>query len=58
MDFRFGSSEERLRTEVRAFLQSVLPAVEEAFRPDVPGGSDFHEALAFNQKLAARGWIA
>lgn len=58
MDFRFGPAEERLRTEVRSFLQSVLPPVDEAFHPDVPGGSDFHEALAFNQRLAKKGWIA
>lgn len=58
MDFRFGDSEEQLRTDVRAFLQGALPAVEERFHPDVPGGDDFHEALAFNEKLAARGWIA
>jgi len=58
MDFRLGPTEEQLRTEVRSFLQSALPPVDKAFHPDVPGGSDFHEALAFNQKLAARGWIA
>jgi alkylation response protein AidB-like acyl-CoA dehydrogenase len=58
MDFRFGDGEEKLRTDVRAFLQGALPAVEERFHPDVPGGDDFEEALAFNKKLAARGWIA
>jgi len=58
MDFRFGPDEERLRSEVRAFLQTALPPVDETFHADVPGGSDFDEALAFNQKLAARGWIA
>ncbi|MGD9932434.1 MAG: acyl-CoA dehydrogenase family protein, partial [Dehalococcoidia bacterium] len=58
MDFRFGDAEEALRTEVRAFLQGALPAVETHFHPDVPGGDDFYEALAFNKKLAARGWIA
>jgi alkylation response protein AidB-like acyl-CoA dehydrogenase len=58
MDFRFGPGEERLRTEVRSFLQSALPPLEGRFHPDVPGGSDFREALEFNQKLAARGWIA
>lgn len=58
MDFRFGKSEEELRTEVRAFLQSSLSAPDERFHADVPGGSDFNEALAFNQKLAEKGWIA
>ena len=58
MDFRFGDAEEKLRAEVRAFLQGALPAVETRFHPDVPGGDDFHEALAFNKKLAALGWIA
>src|SRR3954451_20667905 len=58
MDFRFGEPEEKLRAEVRGFLQGALPPVETRFHPDVPGGDDFEEALAFNKKLAARGWIA
>jgi len=44
--------------EVRSFLQSSLSAPEERFHADVSGGSDFNEALAFNQKLAKKGWIA
>ena len=58
MDFQFAPSEERLRVEVKEFLASSLPAVDQRFHPDVPGGDDFEEARAFNAKLAARGWIA
>jgi len=58
MDFQFAPAEERLRVEVKAFLGSSLPAVDQRFHPDVPGGDDFEEAKAFNEKLAARGWIA
>ena len=58
MDFRFGESEEQLRTDVQSFLRSALSAPEARFHADVPGGSDFNEALAFNQELAKKGWIA
>ncbi len=58
MDFQFAPAEELLRVEVKAFLGSSLPAVDQRFHPDVPGGDDFEEAKAFNEKLAARGWIA
>ena len=58
MDFQFAPAEERLRAEVREFLANSLPAVDQRFHPDVPGGDDLDEARAFNAKLAARGWIA
>ena len=37
MDFQFAPAEERLRVEVKAFLGSSLPAVDQRFHPDVPG---------------------
>ena len=58
MDFRSGEAEERLRSEVRAFLEESLPPLDGRFEPDIPGGDDFEEAREFNRRLAARGWIA
>jgi 3-oxocholest-4-en-26-oyl-CoA dehydrogenase alpha subunit len=57
VDFRFSESEERLRTDVRAFLLDTLG-------PDYEGGGteisddDFEFGQFFNRKLAERGWIA
>ena len=58
MDFRFGEAEERLRADVRAFLEVSLPPLDGRFEPDIPGGDDFEEAREFNRRLAAKGWIA
>ena len=58
MDFRFGEAEERLRAEVRTFLEESLPPLDGRFEPDIPGGDDFEEAREFNRRLAAKGWIA
>ena len=57
MEFRFGEQEERLRQEVRAFLQEHLRPTDEirwlGYSPEV-----FEAARAFHKKLAARGWLA
>ena len=62
MEFRFSPQQEALRSEVSAWLEEHVPDV-----PDPsPMGSDFDPdaypeayaaALAFNKKLAARGWL-
>ena len=58
MDFRFTPSHEQLRHEVRSFLREALPNWETDVFFDVPGGDDFESGRRFNEKLAARGWIA
>jgi len=57
MDFTFTESEERLRNDVRGFLQ-------EALGPGYQGGGtdlsddNFEFGQQFNRRLAERGWIA
>ena len=58
MDFRFSEEQERLRQEVRQFLEQELPGWAEG-APDglaalVPGYLYFPE---FERKLGARGWL-
>jgi alkylation response protein AidB-like acyl-CoA dehydrogenase len=58
MDFRFSQEQERLRREVREFLERELPGWADG-APDglaalVPGYMYFPE---FEQKLGARGWL-
>jgi alkylation response protein AidB-like acyl-CoA dehydrogenase len=57
MDFRFSEEQERLRQEVRQFLEQELPGWADG-APDglaalVPGYLYFPE---FERKLGARGW--
>jgi alkylation response protein AidB-like acyl-CoA dehydrogenase len=63
MDFRFGEREERLRAELRQFLQENLPDLPPVDRVGTIGSlvvteEGFHAAQRFNKKLAERGWIA
>src|SRR4030042_3209616 len=58
MDFRFSEEQERLRREVREFLERELPGWADG-APDglaalVPGYMYFAE---FERKLGARGWL-
>jgi alkylation response protein AidB-like acyl-CoA dehydrogenase len=58
MDFRFSEEQERLRQEVREFLERELPGWADG-APDglaalVPGYMYFPE---FERKLGARGWL-
>ena len=63
MDFRFGEAEERLRLEVRRFLQESVPDLNPIDRIGSIGNlvvteDGFHKASAFNKRLAERGWVA
>ena len=63
MDFRFSEAEERLRSEVRQFLQEHMPELDPIDRVGSIGGlvvseNAFEKAMVFNKKLAERGWIA
>ncbi len=63
MDFRFSEAEEKLRSEVRQFLQEHMPELDPVDRVGSIGGlvvseNAFEKAMAFNKKLAERGWIA
>jgi alkylation response protein AidB-like acyl-CoA dehydrogenase len=58
MDFRFSEEQERLRQEVREFLEQELPGWADG-APDgltalIPGYMYFPE---FERKLGARGWL-
>ena len=62
VDLRFTPAQEALRTEIGDWLTANLPPEEERQPMPVgpewsgnPEGYDF--ALAFNRKLAARGWL-
>jgi alkylation response protein AidB-like acyl-CoA dehydrogenase len=59
VELRFGEKEEKLRKEVRAFLNEQLPANRsegESFMARSDEG--FEAAKRFNGELAKRGWIA
>ena len=63
MDFRFSEAEEKLRSEVRQFLQEHMPELDPVDRVGSIGGlvvseNAFEKAMVFNKKLAERGWIA
>ena len=63
MDFRFSEAEERLRTEVRAFLREHAPVLNAIDRSASIGTlvateEGFEQGKVFNKKLAERGWIA
>jgi alkylation response protein AidB-like acyl-CoA dehydrogenase len=57
MDFTFTASEQKLRDELRAFLQDVLPAGWQGTGTDL-SDDDFEFGQHFNRRLAERGWIA
>ncbi len=61
MELRFGEKEEKLREEVRAFLQANNGRGGEDSRGNQLGSrsdEEFEFAKGFNRKLAERGWIA
>jgi alkylation response protein AidB-like acyl-CoA dehydrogenase len=60
MDFRFTAEQEKIRSDIRAFLAENLPAEFE----ESPVGTEWSgdpdemaEARKFNKKLAERGWL-
>jgi alkylation response protein AidB-like acyl-CoA dehydrogenase len=60
MDFRFTAEQERIRTDIRAFMQENLPAEFEESPVGTEWSGDPDEyavAHAFNKKLAKRGWL-
>ncbi|MES4792898.1 MAG: hypothetical protein C4321_07855, partial [Chloroflexota bacterium] len=57
MEFKFTAEHEALRKEVREFLAEALP--ERDAGPVRPTSQEnWEEQLAFNKKLAKKGWIA
>jgi len=62
LDFRFSPEEDALRRDLRGFLRENLPAegVGTTIAPDgMEGNADeWAFSMAFNKKLAERGWIA
>ena len=59
MELRFGEKEEKLREEVRAFLQANNGRGGEDSRGNQLGSrsdEEFEFAKGFNRKLAERGW--
>ena len=59
MELRFGEAEEKLRGEVRAFLEDQLgEGNDEGSTFMARDDSAFEKALDFNRELAKRGWIA
>ena len=59
MDLRFGENEEKLRKEVRSFLESQLKGQETGgARLGSRTDEDFEFAVKFNRELGKRGWIA
>lgn len=54
MDLRFGEPEEKLRAEVRKFLDENMPKAGDPRQTD----EAFEDAKKFNAALAKRGWIA
>jgi alkylation response protein AidB-like acyl-CoA dehydrogenase len=60
MDFRFTPEQERIRTEINAFLDEHLPAGFEESPVGTEWSGDPDEyavAYAFNKKLAEKGWL-
>lgn len=57
MDFAFTESEERLRQDVRSFLEEALPPDWQGMGSDV-SDDDFEFGQRFNKMLATRGWVA
>jgi len=57
MDFTFSESEERLRDELRVFLQETLGEDHDAGGSEL-SDDDFDFSQQFNRRLAERGWIA
>ncbi len=60
MDFRFSPTQEKLREDIRAFLDDALPAEfeESPVGTEWSGDADEHAvALDFNKKLSERGWL-
>jgi len=57
MDFTFTESEERLRSDLRAFLRETLGPSYDAGGSEL-SDDDFAFSQRFNRKLAERGWIA
>jgi alkylation response protein AidB-like acyl-CoA dehydrogenase len=60
MDFRFTATQEKLRTDIREFLDESLPAgfEESPVGTEWSGDPDEHAmAVAFNKRLAERGWL-
>ena len=60
IELRFGTKEEELREDVRAFLKANLPRTADTGGAGMGRRSDedFEAAREFNRKLAERGWIA
>ncbi len=58
MDLRFGENEEKLRKEVRGFLESQLKTRQTGGARLGSNDDDFEFALNFNRELGRRGWIA
>ncbi|MCC7366209.1 MAG: acyl-CoA dehydrogenase family protein [Dehalococcoidia bacterium] len=56
MDFKFTAEHDALRAEVRAFLKEAVPSGPGPARPT--SQEDWPSQVAFNQKLAARKWVA
>ncbi|WP_322819647.1 acyl-CoA dehydrogenase family protein, partial [Tepidiforma sp.] len=57
MEFKFTAEHEALRKEVREFLAEALP--QRGTGPVRPTSQEnWEEQLAFNKKLAQKGWIA
>ncbi len=60
MDFHFTAAQEQIRADIRAFLRDNLPAEYEESPVGTEWSGDPDEwaaALAFNKKLAERGWL-
>src|SRR6266540_2687498 len=60
MDFHFTPEQERIRTEINAFLDEHLPADFEESPVGTEWSGDPDEmavARAFNKKLAEKGWL-
>ncbi len=58
MDMKFGAKEEGLRQEVKSFLDDQLGKKDGPGQWGERGEEDFQKAVAFNQELGKRGWIA
>lgn len=62
MDFRFTVEEDRLRGELRTFLKENLPELGTGTTVSLDGfegnAEEWAFSMAFNRKLAERGWIA
>ncbi|MEZ4482335.1 MAG: acyl-CoA dehydrogenase family protein [Dehalococcoidia bacterium] len=58
MDMKFGAKEEGLRQEVKRFLDEQLGKKDGPGQWGERGEEDFQKAVAFNQELGKRGWIA